>query len=313
MNLHLLHNVKPDFEPEKYIVDEGMLQAFEVAYALDQPLLLMGEPGTGKTMFAHKIAYELAKMNAGFSKETLVFNTKTSSAARDLFYMYDSLAHFQDANIRRESQDSMRLTHEFIKLEALGLAIAQTDPSQLADYPLLAGNIDADNPSSVVLIDEIDKAPRDFPNDILNEIEKKTFRIRELSLEVKRKQNTPIVVIMTSNSEKNLPDAFLRRCVFYHIPFPDQEQLCKIAKSALGDSIPDDFLKNLIDKFMEVRKKASRKAPGTAELLAWLRVIGIHKIESLDDEKNREKLQRNLSVLVKTQEDYEAVKDVFAR
>ncbi|MFM8485778.1 MAG: AAA family ATPase, partial [Bacteroidota bacterium] len=106
----------------------------------------------------------------------------------------------------------------------------------------MAGNLDAGKRSSVVLIDEIDKAPRDFPNDILNEIEEQAFRIRELSLDVKRSPDTPIMVIMTSNSEKNLPDAFLRRCVFYHIPFPNQEQLGKIAKSALGDSIADNLL-----------------------------------------------------------------------
>ena len=164
-----------------------------------------------------------------------------------------------------------------------------------------------------MLIDEIDKAPRDFPNDILNEIEEQAFRIRELSLDVKRSPDTPIMVIMTSNSEKNLPDAFLRRCVFYHIPFPKEEQLMNIAKSALGDSIPDDLLKKLIDKFQEVRNKAARKRPGTAELLAWLRVIGVQKIESLDDKENLEKLHRNLSVLVKTKEDYDAVKDVFSR
>jgi MoxR-like ATPase len=162
MNIHLHHNVQPEFDPEKYIVDEGLQHAFEVAFALRQPLLLMGEPGTGKTMFAKKMAWELAKKEAGFRDKPLVFNTKTGSSARDLFYAFDSLAHFQDANMRQESRDGMRGTHQYIKLEALGLAIAQTDPAQLGKYPSLAGNLDTGKRSSVVLIDEIDKAPRRF-------------------------------------------------------------------------------------------------------------------------------------------------------
>lgn len=313
MKINLHHNVQPEFNPDQYIVDEGLQHAFEVAFALRQPLLLMGEPGTGKTRFAQKMAWELAKKDAGFRNKPLVFNTKSSSSARDLFYTYDSLAHFQDANIRHDSREGVRGTHEYIKLEALGMAIAQTNPTQLDKYPSLTGNLDAGKRSSVVLIDEIDKAPRDFPNDILNEIDEQAFQIRELSLDVKRSPDTPIMVIMTSNSEKNLPDAFLRRCVFYHIPFPDKQQLVNIAKSALGDSIANDLLGNLIEKFQEVRKKATRKAPGTAELLAWLRMIGVQQIESLDNDQNLIVLQRNLSVLVKTKEDYDAVKDVFSR
>ena len=166
----------------------------------------------------------------------------------------------------------------------------------------------------MVLIDEIDKAPRDFPNDILNEIEDQKFFIRELdNLEIKRNAEVPIMVVMTSNSEKNLPDAFLRRCVFYHIPFPEHAQLLAIARSALGNAAGavEHNLDQLVKQFEEVRKKAARKAPGTAELLAWLRVIGLQNIQDLDTPDNKRKMRDNLAILVKTKEDYDAVRDVF--
>lgn len=317
MNIQLLNNPVPEFDPERYIVDPGLQNAAEVAYALRQPLLLMGEPGTGKTRFARKLAHELAKKNAetglGFAENPLVFNTKTNSVARDLFYTYDALAHFQSANIRREAGEKGQETAEFISLQALGKAIAMTNPGAVA-HPRLRAELESKPRSSVVLIDEIDKAPRDFPNDILHEIDEQEFSIRELdNLPVKRDEAYPIVVVMTSNSEKNLPDAFLRRCVFYHIPFPEPEQLMHIAKTQLGEAnqFTDAFLTTLIERFGELRKRAARKAPGTAEFIAWLRILGVHEIFDANSEKNRQKLRDNLSVLIKSKEDLDAVKGVF--
>ena len=315
MEFRLVDSIQPDFDPKLYVVDEGLRQAAEVAFALRQPLLLMGEPGTGKTRFAQKLAYELSQKNEKFRfrSEPLVFNTKTNSGARDLFYTYDSLAHFQSANIRRDAGAGAPETADFIALQALGLAIAQTNPGQIT-HPKLKKDLKETPLSTVVLIDEIDKAPRDFPNDILNEIEDQKFFIRELdNLEIKRNAEVPIMVVMTSNSEKNLPDAFLRRCVFYHIPFPEHAQLLAIARSALGNAAGavEHNLDQLVKLFEEVRKKAARKAPGTAELLAWLRVIGLQNIQDLDTPDNKRKMRDNLAILVKTKEDYDAVRDVF--
>lgn len=317
MNIKLVNRITPDFDPETYIVDEGLRHAAEVAFALRQPLLLMGEPGTGKTRFAQKLAYELAKQNAGsghrFLGKPLVFNTKTNSTARDLFYTYDALAHFQSANIRRDSGQAAPGTADFIALQAYGQAIAQTNPAAV-QHPRLREGLLPDPASTVVLIDEVDKAPRDFPNDLLNELEHQEFFIRELdNLRLSRAAEHPIMVVLTSNSEKNLPDAFLRRCVFYHIPFPSPDQLRAIAKSSLGAEVAklDPLLDQLLDKFEEVRKKALRKAPGTAEMLAWLRIIGLQNIQDLETADNKRLLRQNLSILVKTKEDYDAVKDAF--
>ena len=169
------------FKAEDYILHPGLKNAVEVAYALGQPLLLTGEPGTGKTKLAFKIAAMLAEQDPRFLPKPEVFNTKTTSSARDLFYTYDAMAHFQAANIEKKEDIS---SADFIELQALGKAIAQTDPTQVAKG-VFNTVLDTKKQSTVVLIDEIDKAPRDFSNDILNEIENYEFEIKE-------RDNTPL-------------------------------------------------------------------------------------------------------------------------
>ncbi|MEZ4988677.1 MAG: MoxR family ATPase [Saprospiraceae bacterium] len=299
---------------DKYIMSDDLRNAVEVAIALQQPLLLTGEPGTGKTRLAFKVAADLAQQKGAFvfHDKPLIFNTKTTSAARDLFYTYDALAHFQAANIQRSNAQAAA-TADFIELQALGKAIAATHPSGI-DASRLPTDLGKEPHSSVVLIDEIDKAPRDFPNDILSEIEQYEFQIKELDNYTIRKGDTQrVVVIMTSNSEKNLPDAFLRRCVFYHIPFPDKDQLLAIAKSQLGDATryTDELLLQLIDKFRDIRQQAVRKPPATAELVAWLRILEMRDIMHRKADEQQSYLRDHLSVLVKTREDMEAVRGVF--
>ncbi len=263
----------PDFEaldrmndPAGYLAEPGLRDAVNVALALGQPLLLTGEPGTGKTQLAASLAHELG-LHA-----PLVFNVKTTATARDLFYRYDSLRHFHDAQFRKEG--GIRI-EDYIEFEALGLAVLLSQEPSVAAPFLPADYQDRGQTRSVVLIDEIDKAPRDLPNDVLNEIESMEFMVKETGRSFRSDQRFRPIVVLTSNSEKNLPDAFMRRCVFYHIEFPDKARLREIINSRveLSNAFAPTMLDAAIDRFEEIRKLALRKPPATAELIAWVRIL----------------------------------------
>ncbi|HFA51529.1 MAG TPA: MoxR family ATPase [Bacteroidetes bacterium] len=315
MKIKLHPRIAQPFRPQQYILHGALKNAVEVAIALGQPLLLTGEPGTGKTKLAQRVALDLAAPDgSSFADKPLVFNTKTTSAARDLFYTYDALSHFQAANIKGRSVEKSSNTAGFIELQALGKAIAFSNPPGKVDGSKFSTPLPGKPQSSVVLIDEIDKAPRDFTNDILDEIENYRFRIKEQdNYLIDNSEDQQIVVIMTSNSEKNLPDAFLRRCVFYNIPFPSDELLREIIKTQLGGStnFTQQMLDELLEKFNTVRKKAIRKPPATAELIAWLRVLEMNDFMEANEAGQRQQLLDNLSILVKTREDLEAVRGMF--
>ena len=304
------------FHPENYILDENLQGAVSVAIALNQPLLITGEPGTGKTRLAHKIAWDLSQSHPEFSPEPLIFNTKTTSVAQDMFYIYDALRHFHDANIKKNQMAEAPPTSDYIELRAFGKALALSNPEELQKGRFIHENM---SKSSVVLIDEIDKAPRDFPNDILNEIENMEFEIKEAgNYKIKKGPDHRIVVIMTSNSEKNLPEPFLRRCVFYHIPFPEKEQLLQIVESQLGER--NDYAdEKLIEHFEMIRSVIKKKKPATAELFAWLRILELHHF--LDENVNfnllnsRQKkvLKMSYSVLAKDKNDLKNIETNFLK
>ena len=316
MKIQLRPRIAQPFRPQQYIMHEALKNAVEVAIALEQPLLLTGEPGTGKTKLAQKVSLDLSELEGSdFADKPLVFNTKTTSAARDLFYTYDALSHFQAANIKHQDTAEINNTAGFIELQALGKAIAFTNMKGKVDSSKFCTPLPEHPQSSVVLVDEIDKAPRDFTNDILDEIENYRFHMKEQdNYLIENDPDRKIVVIMTSNSEKNLPDAFLRRCVFYHIPFPSDDLLKEIVKTQLGGStnFTEQTMDELIGKFNEVRKKAVRKPPATAELIAWLRVLEMQHFMEANDKAQRQQLLDNLSLLVKTREDLEAVRALFS-
>jgi MoxR-like ATPase len=184
---------------DDYIASKPLMEIVNVAVALGKPLVVKGEPGTGKTLLAHSITKAL-------NKKLLVWNIKSTTKAKDGLYVYDTVQRLNDARFKDKDISDIR---QYIKMGKLGQAFKS-------------------NEQVILLIDEIDKADVEFPNDLLNELDEMSFHIHELDEEVRAKYR-PIVII-TSNSEKELPDAFLRRCIFYYIEFPDAEMMEKIVK-----------------------------------------------------------------------------------
>ena len=284
-------------KPSAYYADPGLVSAVNVAIALSQPLLLTGEPGTGKTRLADRVAWEL-----GYG-DPLVFNTKSTSQATDLFYTFDSLRRFHAANTAGAPASNI----DYLHYNALGLAILHANDEQDVRHLLPANFAHGGKRRSVVLIDEVDKAPRDLPNDLLNEIADMSFRIPELgNATVSAPQDMRPIVIMTSNSEKNLPDAFLRRCIYYHILPAEGQRLEDIIVNRLDfpTSEQSPLLADALRFFAGLREQHLHKRPPTAELIDWLELLRRHGADLAQPlAASRPLVEGSLSVLAKDGDD----------
>jgi MoxR-like ATPase len=256
-------------------------------------------------MFAYSLAWELGL------GEPLKFETKSISTSGELFYTYDALKHFRDVQTG-VAPDSVL---PYLTYHALGMAILRSrEPSEVAAFV----PPDFEHPGktrSVVLIDEVDKAPRDFPNDILNELEEGYFRVPELgNAKIEADWDLQPIVIITSNSEKDLPDAFLRRCIYYNIPFPEPTRIEAIVSNHLDLYAADRraFLRSALELFHELRKPSNnlRKKPATAELLGWMLSMMQFTGDSMNPLAQPELAQKTLSSLVKTRADQRRAKEI---
>jgi len=251
-----------------YILSDALREIVNAAIVLQRPLLLKGEPGTGKTELAQVISQDLGL-------RLLRWNIKSTSKASEGLYVYDTVQRLNDSRFHDKDVSDIK---QYIKLGKLGEALCTEE-------------------QVVLLIDEIDKADLEFPNDLLFELDQMSFDIVETGEHFKAKHR-PIVVI-TSNSEKELPDAFLRRCLFHYIAFPDPPMMEKIAKVHFPN-LRHNLLSQIIARFYFVRQKHElKKRPSTSELLDWIQAIVAAGIS----EQELNKRLPFLGVLLKTEDD----------
>ena len=260
---------------QAYVAGPELMYAVNVAIALEKPLLIKGEPGTGKTMLAEAIAESLGK-------ELIIWSIKSTTKAKDGLYVYDTVQRLYDSQFQEGDVADIK---KYIHMGKLGEAFtAEAQP--------------------VLLIDEIDKADLEFPNDLLWELDRMEFYIHETK-ETVRAKNRPIVII-TSNAEKELPDAFLRRCIFHYIAFPDSDTMRKII-AVHYEHVERKLLDQVIETFYWLREiKELQKKPGTSELLDWIRALqlGGVKVERIHGELPF------LGVLLKKNQDFDVVCEI---
>lgn len=263
---------------ERYIVSSELALAVNAAVTLEKPLLIKGEPGTGKTRLAEELA-------ASLDTELLRWHIKSTTKAQQGLYEYDAVSRLRDSQL---GSDKVHDISHYIKPGKLWQAFtAEKRP--------------------VLLIDEIDKADIEFPNDLLHELDQMEFHVYETGEQVSAKQR-PIVII-TSNNEKELPDAFLRRCFFHYIRFPDEGTLADIVRVHFP-TIRKDLLSQALEVFFELRDVPNlKKKPSTSELLDWLKLLLAESISPADlqEQHSQGGLMPMFGALLKNEQDVELV------
>jgi MoxR-like ATPase len=243
---------------QQYVATDELKMAVNAAITLQKPLLIKGEPGTGKTMLAEEVAESLGR-------KIISWNIKSTTKAQQGLYEYDAVSRLRDSQL---GDDRVHDVANYIVKGKLWEAF------------------ESDGQAPVLLIDEIDKADIEFPNDLLHELDKMEFYVYETQETVKAIQR-PIVII-TSNNEKELPDAFLRRCFFHYISFPDKATMTDIVNVHYPD-LKQELLKEALEVFFEVREVTGlKKKPSTSELLDWIRLLVAEDMDG-DALKNRDK------------------------
>ena len=258
---------------KNYVASEDLMRAVNIAMVLKKPLLIKGEPGTGKTMLAEAISQALGK-------KLIIWNIKSTTKAQDGLYVYDVVQRLYDSQFGGEGVDNIA---KYVKLGKLGEAF--TDDEQV-----------------ILLIDEIDKADLEFPNDLLWELDRMEFHIPETGETITAKHRP--VVIITSNAEKELPDAFLRRCVFHYIEFPDKDLMAEIILTHYPD-LEDKLLTQVLEAFYKIRSMPQiKKKPSTSEIIDWIQALQHGRV----DVKRIVKEVPYLGVLLKKNEDMDALR-----
>jgi len=259
---------------DSYVATDDLKLAVNAALTLQRPLLIKGEPGTGKTMLAEEVA-------AALQRPLLQWHIKSTTKAQQGLYEYDAVSRLRDSQL---GDERVKDIHNYIVKGVLWQAFT-------ADEPV------------VLLIDEIDKADIEFPNDLLREIDRMEFYVYE-TREMVRARHRPLVVI-TSNNEKELPDAFLRRCFFHYIKFPDKDTMQRIVDVHFPH-IKRDLLAQALQTFYEVRDVAGlKKKPSTSELIDWLKLLLAEDIppEALHGKDDRAALPPLHGALLKNEQD----------
>ncbi len=279
-------------DARRFIPGDKLATAINTAVALGEPLLITGEAGTGKTQAAYYAAYKLGV------EPVIHFQVKSDTTAHDLLYHFDTVKYFHDAHLQN------------IEQEGGALGEGRLDKSRYVEpralWEAFSSAREKEEPR-VLLIDEIDKAPRDFPNDLLHELDKMEFVVTETGETISAARNLRPIVFITSNSERRLPEPFLRRCVYHHIRF-DDDIVRKAVESRKGEefgALSPEFLDMAMQRFLALRDRGLRKRPATGELLMWLRVLALAVgtyPENLEEDLSR---LPYLGVLLKDHQDME--------